>query len=835
MLELAPFRGTLSLVGPELKDHILRFSPSTNVEDLVPHITVIAKHEAQKIGLVLEGRTDLSQESLQILSIGEVKDVQYLTVSWAHAQIFRKKLGLEPKAFHITISKTDIHDVSKDLTTTKGGYQAFVKIFRDLPESSMDYILADLLTTSWQQDLCFEFLEKFPNSYRALIRLADNTHDRPHISTNAYARALSLNPALHDYAVKKLKWLAPYTRCGPFQVEGEEQLPVALLHPWPLDARDAIRNISSEHPIETRVHVRYPSEAKALPRFFSMVLPYRLAGMSTPRNEQDIDMLAKIGVTKVLTLTEEEPLDPSWFEYKRVSHIFIPTPNYKPPTIAEMDYIYQLFCDDIDGFWLVHCGGGKGRAGTVLACLLAMQRSEDGTPQMEKTQVIEYLRRIRPGSIETTHQEEFIASWLSHRWKTAHLSAKIEEPYSTLEVKIDPKQFPLGINSGNVRFIMLAGLPGSGKSYVAESIALRRAGQTIIISQDESGSRSACEAQLQGKYKDDTLLILDRCNPDPADRKYWLSLLMSTANTACFYFDYEMELCLQRIDARINHPTIQAGRGKNAVKQMNDLMKAPTLSDGFGAIATISSHNAAREAIFKFGGEVTITKFPRTTHLINLGASTADDLVKDDWKGNLTGNLIIEEKIDGANMGFSLDYDKNLLVQNRSHYVNYTSHAQFKPLKPWLEKNSEVLIKLLDLDPKFPERYILYGEWVVAKHSIPYTSLPDYFIAFDFYDRKTRTFTSREYLARMLKGTGISQVPLILSTESISRDEILKYMKHKSSFYDGLVEGVYVRFEDEKRSMTIDRGKIVRSDFIAGNEHWTKAETQVNGLKVSDE
>ena len=36
------------------------------------------------------------------------------------------------------------------------------------------------------------------------------------------------------------------------------------------------------------------------------------------------------------------------------------------------------------------------------------------------------------------------------------------------------------------------------------------------------------------------------------------------------------------------------------------------------------------------------------------------------------------------------------------------------------------------------------------------------------------------------------------------------------------------------RSLTLRRGKVVRSDFIAGNEHWTKAETQLNGLKISD-
>jgi len=126
-----------------------------------------------------------------------------------------------------------------------------------------------------------------------------------------------------------------------------------------------------------------------------------------------------------------------------------------------------------------------------------------------------------------------------------------------------------------------------------------------------------------------------------------------------------MDLCLQRIDGRLNHPTIKAGRGKNALKQMHKMMKTPTLSEGFGAIMTISSYNAAKEAVMKLGGTVFITKFPRTSHLINLGASTDDDIVQDDWKNNLKGNLVIEEKIDGANMGFSLDYDGKLLVQNR--------------------------------------------------------------------------------------------------------------------------------------------------------------------------
>jgi hypothetical protein len=79
-------------------------------------------------------KAEISQETLQVLTLGHVKEVEFLVVSWPHAQIYRKKLGLEPKDFHVVISKLDRHDIPKDITTTKGGYPAFLKMFQQLPE-----------------------------------------------------------------------------------------------------------------------------------------------------------------------------------------------------------------------------------------------------------------------------------------------------------------------------------------------------------------------------------------------------------------------------------------------------------------------------------------------------------------------------------------------------------------------------------------------------------------------------------------------------------------------------------------------------------------------------
>lgn len=135
-MELISFRGTLSLVGQELGNHIERLTLSRKCEIDTVHITILTKHEVQKLHLDLnnEKGAKISQESLQVLSVGQVKDVEFLTVSWPHAQLYRKKLGLQPKDFHLTLTKADQHDITKDITTTKGGYPAFVKIFQELPE-----------------------------------------------------------------------------------------------------------------------------------------------------------------------------------------------------------------------------------------------------------------------------------------------------------------------------------------------------------------------------------------------------------------------------------------------------------------------------------------------------------------------------------------------------------------------------------------------------------------------------------------------------------------------------------------------------------------------------
>jgi atypical dual specificity phosphatase len=216
-----------------------------------------------------------------------------------------------------------------------------------------------------------------------------------------------------------------------------------------------------------------------------------------------------------------------------------------------------------------------------------------------------------------------------------------------------------------------------------------------------------------------------------------------------------------------------------------------------------------------------IIKFPRTKHIMNLGAMTRDDLLMDktDIETMLKGEITVEEKIDGANLGFRL-IDGKIRTQNRSHYVCSESHSQFKKLDQWIESNKFDLIKILSQG-----NLIIYGEWLYSKHSINYTKLSDYFIMFDLYDVDTQTFYSRDYLEKLLLDTEIKLVPLIYRGKA-TLDKLKALVQTKSVFYDGIIEGIYIRSFDENKLRY--RAKIVRADFIAGDEHWTKGKQVLN-------
>lgn len=202
---------------------------------------------------------------------------------------------------------------------------------------------------------------------------------------------------------------------------------------------------------------------------------------------------------------------------------------------------------------------------------------------------------------------------------------------------------------------------------------------------------------------------------------------------------------------------------------------------------------------------VDLYKFPRTKHLFDAGGSgvSREDLLMDKGEeslfysgavdsggGGKTGKgrtavgrrVVVEEKVDGANLGISIGSDLRLQAQNRSHFVTSSTHKQFSPLDTWLETHSSALFEVMQ-----PERHVLFGEWLYAKHSIHYTRLPDYFLAFDLYDRRAGVFCSSVERDRLLKDTGISTVRTISAGTALSsRDDVRRLMAHAPPARDHL-------------------------------------------------
>ena len=219
-------------------------------------------------------------------------------------------------------------------------------------------------------------------------------------------------------------------------------------------------------------------------------------------------------------------------------------------------------------------------------------------------------------------------------------------------------------------------------------------------------------------------------------------------------------------------------------------------------------------------------RFPHTPHVAWLGEGQPRDdkvLAPHEARALLSHEVVVEEKVDGANVGFSMDEHGTLRVQNRGAYLDRDApKAQFKPLKRWLAPRADALAEAL-----FPD-LMLFGEWCYAVHSVRYTRLPDWFLTFDVYDRVSGQFWSvarRDALASTL---GLAVVPRL----GAGRFDLpqLETLLGNSRLADGPAEGLYVRRDVGEH--LVARAKLVRWEFVqAIDEHWSKKALVPNALQ----
>jgi hypothetical protein len=197
-------------------------------------------------------------------------------------------------------------------------------------------------------------------------------------------------------------------------------------------------------------------------------------------------------------------------------------------------------------------------------------------------------------------------------------------------------------------------------------------------------------------------------------------------------------------------------------------------------------------------------------------------LTESERRAFLSHPIIVEEKVDGANVGFSVGEDGDLRIQNRGSWLDRDrAPSQFKTLFRWVDLRRQDLISHLQ------QRFILFGEWCYAVHTIHYTELPDWFLAFDVYNRVKQTFVAAEERDKLVRSLNLQVVPRLgMGRYTLAS---LKSLLGMSTLGAVQGEGLYLRTSSPIAPLT--RAKLVCPEFTQMiGEHWSRRMLQTNSL-----
>jgi hypothetical protein len=220
------------------------------------------------------------------------------------------------------------------------------------------------------------------------------------------------------------------------------------------------------------------------------------------------------------------------------------------------------------------------------------------------------------------------------------------------------------------------------------------------------------------------------------------------------------------------------------------------------------------------------TKYPRTPHLFgsrgtdddkHLGQQESQDFIAD-------ASLIVEEKLDGTNVGIHFTSAGRMVLQCRGHEITSGMHAQYDLFKQWTMAKRPMLEAMLE------DRLLLFGKWLYARHSLHYRRLPHYFFEFDVYDKQREDFLDLAARLALLQETGIHTVPVVHRGPATADHlrTLIGPSRFDSQFenpvtrrIDNLMEGLYLR--TEAQGHVTGRAKFVRPEFVEmvkQSEHW---------------
>ena len=139
---------------------------------------------------------------------------------------------------------------------------------------------------------------------------------------------------------------------------------------------------------------------------FSWILEGSLAGAQGPTNARHITFLKLQDIQAVVRMDKNTISVEPW----EMLELYEPVPDFTAPTVEQIDRMVQFIESQIETWErpvVVTCAAGLGRTGTVLACYFV------GTGY-EPQAAVDYVRQLRPESIQTRDQEEAVHQYAKY-------------------------------------------------------------------------------------------------------------------------------------------------------------------------------------------------------------------------------------------------------------------------------------------------------------------------------------------------------------------------------------------------------------------------------------
>lgn len=150
-----------------------------------------------------------------------------------------------------------------------------------------------------------------------------------------------------------------------------------------------------------------------MPERLKWILDGRLAGMALPGLfvpiDEDLAAIVAAGIGAIATLTEY-PLPAEEVRRAGLQNRHFPIDDFDVPTIDQVaDFCSWVDAQNQEGRAVAaHCYAGLGRTGTMVACYL-VREGLGTTPE-----ILERIRELERGYVQTPGQEAFIAVWEAH-------------------------------------------------------------------------------------------------------------------------------------------------------------------------------------------------------------------------------------------------------------------------------------------------------------------------------------------------------------------------------------------------------------------------------------